>query len=141
MRYGVRSSINCGRLIPCVWRVRFPRAEPEDALRDELAHRDHRHEVDGGARTRDPPTHHRSAIAIFEVAARLGRVSGWCLWYDPSAKLIQELLAEGLHAVTRYRPQSDKAMRMHAQTAIIENGFARVAASAPWLVQQRLEPA
>jgi len=49
--------------------------------------------------------------------------------------LIQELLAEGLHAVTRYRPQSDKAMRMHAQTAIIENGFVRVAESAPWLVE------
>jgi predicted phage terminase large subunit-like protein len=36
---------------------------------------------------------------------------------------IQELIAEGLHAVTRYRPQSDKVMRMHAQTAMIENGF------------------
>ena len=32
-------------------------------------------------------------------------------------QLIQELIAEGLHAVTRYRPQSDKVMRMHAQTA------------------------
>jgi phage terminase large subunit-like protein len=30
---------------------------------------------------------------------------------------------EGLHAVTRYRPQSDKVMRLYAQTAIIENGF------------------
>jgi hypothetical protein len=34
-------------------------------------------------------------------------------------QLIQELIAEGLHAVTRYRPQSDKVMRMHAQTAMI----------------------
>jgi phage terminase large subunit-like protein len=49
--------------------------------------------------------------------------------------LIQELLAEGLHAVTRYRSQSDKAKRMHAQTAMIENGFVRVAESAPWLAQ------
>jgi len=30
-------------------------------------------------------------------------------------QLIQELIAEGLHAVTRYRPQSDKIMRMHAE--------------------------
>ena len=38
-------------------------------------------------------------------------------------QLIQELVAEGVHAVTRYQPQSDKVMRMHAQTAMIENGL------------------
>ena len=38
-------------------------------------------------------------------------------------QLIQELVAEGVHAVTRYQPQADKIMRMHAQTAMIENGF------------------
>jgi Terminase RNaseH-like domain len=38
-------------------------------------------------------------------------------------QLIQELVAEGLHAVTRYRPQTDKVIRMHAQTAAIENGL------------------
>jgi predicted phage terminase large subunit-like protein len=38
-------------------------------------------------------------------------------------QLIQELTSEGLYAVTRYRPQSDKVMRMHAQTAMIENGL------------------
>src|SRR5436190_24244751 len=48
-------------------------------------------------------------------------------------QLIQELIAEGLHAVTRYRPQSDKIMRMHAQTAMIENGFVHVPEKAPWL--------
>ena len=32
-------------------------------------------------------------------------------------QLIQELIADGVHAVTRYRPQSDKIMRLHAQTA------------------------
>ena len=36
---------------------------------------------------------------------------------------IQELIEQGLHAVTRYQPQTDKIMRMHAQTAVIENGF------------------
>jgi ribosomal protein S18 acetylase RimI-like enzyme len=34
-------------------------------------------------------------------------------------QLIQELIREGLYAVTRYQPQSDKIMRMHAQTAMI----------------------
>jgi predicted phage terminase large subunit-like protein len=29
-------------------------------------------------------------------------------------RLIQELIREGLYAVTRYQPQSDKIMRMHA---------------------------
>ena len=48
-------------------------------------------------------------------------------------QLIQELVAEGLHAVTRYQPQADKIMRMHAQTAMIENGFVRVPDAAPWL--------
>jgi predicted phage terminase large subunit-like protein len=38
-------------------------------------------------------------------------------------QLIQELVQDGLYAVTRYQPQSDKVMRLHAQTAMIENGF------------------
>jgi len=48
-------------------------------------------------------------------------------------QLIQELIADGLHAVTRYRPQSDKVMRLHAQTAMIENGFVHLPERAPWL--------
>jgi predicted phage terminase large subunit-like protein len=48
-------------------------------------------------------------------------------------QLIQELIADGLHAVTRDQPQTDKVIRMHAQTAMIENGFVRVPAAAPWL--------
>jgi predicted phage terminase large subunit-like protein len=50
-------------------------------------------------------------------------------------QLIQELLAEGLYAVTRYRPQADKVMRMHAQTATIENGFVHLPQTAPWLAE------
>ena len=50
-------------------------------------------------------------------------------------QLIQELTREGLYAVTRYKPQFDKVMRMHAQTAMIENGFVRVPEKAPWLVE------
>jgi phage terminase large subunit-like protein len=33
-------------------------------------------------------------------------------------QLIQELVDEGLHAATAYRPQADKVMRIWAQTAI-----------------------
>jgi predicted phage terminase large subunit-like protein len=54
-------------------------------------------------------------------------------------QLIQELIAEGLHTVTRYRPQSDKIMRMHAQTAMIQNGFVYLPGQAPWLAQYLAE--
>jgi len=47
-------------------------------------------------------------------------------------QLIQELVELGLHAVTRYQPQSDKIMRMHAQTAVIENGFVHLPREAGW---------
>jgi predicted phage terminase large subunit-like protein len=47
-------------------------------------------------------------------------------------QLIQELIEEGLHAVTRYQPQTDKVMRMHAQTAMIENGFIHLPREAGW---------
>jgi predicted phage terminase large subunit-like protein len=48
-------------------------------------------------------------------------------------QLIQELIDYGLHAVTRYQPPSDKIMRMHAQTAMIENGFVHLPKEAAWL--------
>jgi len=35
-------------------------------------------------------------------------------------QLIQDLIAEGCHGVTRYQPTDEKTMRMHAQTAVIE---------------------
>jgi predicted phage terminase large subunit-like protein len=50
-------------------------------------------------------------------------------------QLIQELVADGLYAVTRYKPQADKVMRMHAQTAAIENGFVHLPQAAPWLAE------
>jgi hypothetical protein len=43
------------------------------------------------------------------------------------------LIAEGCHGVTRYQPAGEKTMRMHAQTAVIENGFVHILESAPWL--------
>ena len=50
-------------------------------------------------------------------------------------QLIQELIEQGLHAVTRYQPQADKVMRMHAQTAMIENGFVYLPKEAAWLAE------
>jgi predicted phage terminase large subunit-like protein len=50
-------------------------------------------------------------------------------------QLIQELVADGCHAVTRYQPEGDKIMRLHAQTASIENGFVHLPEVAPWLAE------
>jgi len=50
-------------------------------------------------------------------------------------QLIQELIADGCHGVTRYQPTTDKTMRLHAQTAIIENGFVYIPEAAPWLAE------
>src|SRR5205823_5560940 len=50
-------------------------------------------------------------------------------------QLIQELIADGCHAVTRYQPTMDKTMRLHAQTAMIENGFVHIPETALWLAE------
>jgi predicted phage terminase large subunit-like protein len=48
-------------------------------------------------------------------------------------QLIQELTQEGLYAVTAYKPKDEKRMRMHAQTAMIENGFVYLPEADHWL--------
>ena len=48
-------------------------------------------------------------------------------------QLIQELVAAGMHGVAAYRPTGDKVMRLHAQTAAIENGFVHLPREASWL--------
>ena len=50
-------------------------------------------------------------------------------------QLIQELINDGCHGVTRYQPTCDKIMRLHAQTAMIENGFVHIPETAPWLAE------
>jgi predicted phage terminase large subunit-like protein len=50
-------------------------------------------------------------------------------------QLIQELIADGCYGVTRYQPMMDKIMRLHAQTAMIENGFVHIPETAPWLAE------
>jgi predicted phage terminase large subunit-like protein len=48
-------------------------------------------------------------------------------------QLIQELIRDGVHGVTRYEPTMDKIMRMHSVTSTIENGFVYVPTEADWL--------
>jgi predicted phage terminase large subunit-like protein len=50
-------------------------------------------------------------------------------------QLIQELIVDGCHGVTRYQPTIDKIMRLNAQTAMIENGFVYIPETAPWLAE------
>ena len=50
-------------------------------------------------------------------------------------QLIQELITDGCYGVTRYQPTADKIMRLHAQTAMLENGFVRIPEDAPWLAE------
>jgi predicted phage terminase large subunit-like protein len=50
-------------------------------------------------------------------------------------QLIQELISDGCHRVTRYEPTCEKIMRLHAQTALIENGFVHIPETAPWLAE------
>ncbi|HEY5048969.1 MAG TPA: phage terminase large subunit [Rhizomicrobium sp.] len=48
-------------------------------------------------------------------------------------QLIQELVADGIHQVTKVSPTDDKVMRLHAQTGAIENGFVHLPREAHWL--------
>ena len=47
-------------------------------------------------------------------------------------QLIQDLIHERLSHVARYAPDGDKVMRLHAQTAVMENGFVWLPDDAPW---------
>jgi predicted phage terminase large subunit-like protein len=48
-------------------------------------------------------------------------------------QLIQELRQENLYEAKGIKPVGDKVMRMHAQTAMIENGVVHFPEEAPWL--------
>jgi hypothetical protein len=49
----------------------------------------------------------REPLTALEQIKKTVRASG--------TQLVQESISEGLHGVTRYEPQADKVMRMHAQ--------------------------
>jgi predicted phage terminase large subunit-like protein len=55
--------------------------------------------------------------------------------YASGTQLIQELAFDGCPQVARYKPQCDKIMRLHAQTALIENGFVWIPQTVPWLAR------
>ena len=50
-------------------------------------------------------------------------------------QLIQDLKADGQFGITAYEPPPgiDKVMRLHAQTAMFENGIVHLPREAPWL--------
>lgn len=48
-------------------------------------------------------------------------------------QLIQELRQMGLSRVKEVKPEGNKVMRMHAQTAAFEGGFVKLPRKAPWL--------
>jgi predicted phage terminase large subunit-like protein len=50
-------------------------------------------------------------------------------------QLIQDLKFDGLPGITEYKPPpgTDKVMRLHAQTAMFENGLVFLPRAAPWL--------
>jgi predicted phage terminase large subunit-like protein len=50
-------------------------------------------------------------------------------------QLIQELIEDGCHAVTRYQPTIEKIMRLNAQTGMIESGFVYIPEAASWLAE------
>lgn len=54
-------------------------------------------------------------------------------------QLIQELVSEGVYAARGIKPEGDKVMRLHAQTATIENGFVHLPREAPWLADYLTE--
>jgi predicted phage terminase large subunit-like protein len=45
------------------------------------------------------------------------------------------VLARSRYGLATYQPAGDKTMRMHAQTAVIENGFVHIPETAPWLAE------
>src|SRR6266446_720613 len=66
----------CCTLIEELCAMLFPRAEPADALCDELAYRDHRRQTDRAARRQDSAPRRQPAAAPPEVAAGVDRLPG-----------------------------------------------------------------
>lgn len=54
-------------------------------------------------------------------------------------QLIQELSQEGLRSVRGIKPEGDKIMRLHAQTAAFEQGQVFLPSQAPWLADYQNE--
>jgi predicted phage terminase large subunit-like protein len=96
------------------WGVTGPHLYLLNVLRKKLAFPDLERAVHEQHRLFDP-----SVILIEDKAS--------------GTQLIQQLVEAGLTKVTRYKPDGDKIMRLHAQTATIENGFVHLPRDAHWL--------
>ena len=84
-----------------------------DVLRKRMAYPDLKRAVNAQAQRWKPQT-----ILIEDKAS--------------GSQLIQELRNE-IRGIKGVKPEGDKVMRMHAQTATIEGGFVRLPKQAPWL--------
>jgi predicted phage terminase large subunit-like protein len=71
--------------------------------------------------------------AVWEQAARFQPTIILIEDKASGTQLIQELIRDGLHSVTRYEPTMDKIMRMHSVTNTIENRFVYLPTEADWL--------
>ncbi len=71
--------------------------------------------------------------AVCEQAETFGATTVLIEDKASGTQLIQELIEAGVSSVAGVKPDGDKIMRLHAQTATIENGFVHVPQSAPWL--------
>jgi len=60
---------------------------------------------------------------------------------NPGGGMLQDLIADGVSRVQRYRPApgQDKVMRMHTCCSVIENGFVHLPENAAWLAAYKQE--
>ena len=98
------------------WGLQGPKAYLLHVLRARLNYPDVKRAVRTQAEV------HRATVVLIEDHA-----SG--------TQLIQELLYDGLTSVKAVTSTGDKVMRMHAQTAAMENGFVYLPTTAPWLAE------
>lgn len=96
------------------WGIKGKKSYLLDVLRKRLNYPDLKRAV------REQAAVHQATVILIEDKA-----SG--------TQLIQELVYEGLLIVKGIQPTGDKFMRLHAQTAPIENGFVWVPNTAHWL--------
>ena len=96
------------------WGIKDKRIYLLDVLRERMDYPDLKRAV-----RRQRESYHPDVILIEDKAS--------------GTQLIQELIEEGVPGVQKIKPNGDKVMRMHAQTASIENGFVHLPEDAPWL--------
>ena len=77
--------------------------------------------------------------AVIDEAARFSPQAILIEDKASGTQLIQDLIASGCSQATRFAPEGDKIMRLHAETATIENGFVCLPDEAPWLADYLAE--